>query len=455
MGGWCLAGAGRAPPRGAERLGAETHAPAIVGAAGTDARVRVTSAAGPYHVDMRALVARLRERELAAGARERRAVVSAVTIERDFVRVEADGVALRARLAVDASGLSAALRTRVAALDALCPAVDRADLCAAAESQYAVRDPRALARWLAAHGTEPGGSVALLGVAGGYSTLTIFTEPELREVGVLAGTIPAGGAPTGAEVVRRFTARAPWIGERLYGGQGGIPLRYPYPTLGRARVALIGDSACQVYGTHGSGVGMGLVAARLLADAVIGSLDPGAESVLETYTREFHRRHGGSLAAADAFRRYSQSLDRHAIAALIERRVLDVRGIAAGMEQRLPAVDAQWLAGRARSLAGAGGERARLAHGRADARARGAGQGDPAPRARTPRRAPRARGAPARRPDSAAASGGARRGRRGHCLIGRREVVRRGRRTLAPLTRRITRRRSRARLATPRSARAT
>jgi flavin-dependent dehydrogenase len=346
---WCFDEAGLARPAGAERWGGEHRGRSFVSVAGTRASVRVDETEGA-HVDMRALVERLRDRALAAGARSARGAVVGVRGAARVEELELDGGGrLRARLFVDASGLAGALRRRVPSLAARCPEVAPEDICSAAEAQYAVRDRGALAAFLGAHGMEPGDGIAFLGIAGGYSTLTLFTEPSLSEIGVLTGAIPAMGAPNGAALLERFVARAEWIGERRWGGAGAIPLRRPYATLGASGVALVGDAACQVYATHGSGVGMGLIAARMLADAVerAGRRDPGAEIVLDEYSRRFHRAYGGLLAGADAFRRLSQSLDRRAVARLLETGLLDARTLASGMAQRLPEPELGYLAGRA------------------------------------------------------------------------------------------------------------
>lgn len=343
---WCFDEAGLDRPAPPERWGGE-HGRSHLTVAGTRAHVCVDSQEG-LHVDMRALVARLRDRALARGAVLAKGTLRTLHVDREVEHADVEGVGrVHARLFVDASGLSGALRRKVPALSRRCPDVAPEDICAAAQFQYRVRDPGALRSFLQAHGAEPGESIAFLSVAGGFSTLTVFSEPELREVGVLTGSIPAVGAPNGASLLERFTARAEWLGERLHGGQGAIPLRRAYALLGAARVALVGDAACQVYGTHGSGVGMHLIAARILADSIDG--DPGAQAGLDRYTRRFHRRYGGLLAGADAFRRLSQSLERGTVAGLMDVGLLDERVMGSGVEQRLPVPDAAWLLGRARS----------------------------------------------------------------------------------------------------------
>ena len=66
-------------------------------------------------------------------------------------------------------------------------------------------------------------------------------------------------------------ADEPWLGESISGGSGVIPLRRPYARFTAPGLALVGDAACQVFPAHGSGIGMGLIAGRMLADAVAGT----------------------------------------------------------------------------------------------------------------------------------------------------------------------------------------
>lgn len=304
-----------------------------------------------YETDMRALVARLQTRARNAGARLR-GRARAVGIERAAggrarVRVEAaeddsgagdargdaSGVTVvDARLVVDATGL------RGAGLLAL-PPIDRAHLCAAAQRVCAVRDAEAARAFLRAHGAREGEALAFTGVAGGYSVVNVRLVGD--RVALLAGSIPAGGHPPGAALLDAFAARAAWIGPVRFGGARAIPLRRPRDTiaLGGGRLALVGDAASQVFPAHGSGVGAGLVAARTLADVAAGGGDA------EDYAVRWMRAEGGTLAAYDAFRRWSERTDVPSLARLIEAGVIGPRTLAAGLEQAMPRPDAG-LAGR-------------------------------------------------------------------------------------------------------------
>lgn len=312
------------------------------------------------HVDMRRLTAGLLEDAARAGADVRHASVVDVVLEGGEARgvvLERGGAreTVRARLVVDASGIGAAVKRRVPALARACPDAAAEHRCVAAQFTYAVKDPDALAEFLEARGAAPGDDLAFPGTAGGYSTLTLFTRSQGDEVGVLAGTIPALGVPGGAEIVRQFTERMPWIGERRWGGQGAIPLRRPYATLGAARVALVGDAACQVYSSHGSGVGMGMLAARALSVAVARSDDPGSPRTLDRYARAFRRAHGGLLAASDSFRRYVQGLGPDALDGLLGAGLLDAELAEAAITQLPTRPDLRWALRAGRRALGAPG----------------------------------------------------------------------------------------------------
>ncbi|APR87363.1 Digeranylgeranylglycerophospholipid reductase [Minicystis rosea] len=346
---WCFDAAGVARPRGEETpLGDEPHTFHLFGPA---RRGHVKLEDVPMaHVDMRRLVQRLLDGAAEAGATVHRGHVEG--IERDGERVRAisfiDGATrftLRARLVIDATGLGAAVRRLVPALAEACADVEASDRCAAAQYHHEIADRAAFRAFMERHGAKPGDDIAFSGVAGGYSTLALFTRSDASAISVLTGSIPALGVPSGAALHKRFVAGAPWIGRVLFGGAGAIPLRRPYTLLGAHGVALVGDAACQVYASHGSGVGMGLLGARALADAAEGTDDPGSDEVLARYTSSFHAAHGGLLAASEAFRRFSQGLRATEVDDILASGLLAPAIASAGLVQRPTRPDARFLLG--------------------------------------------------------------------------------------------------------------
>ncbi len=313
-----------------------------------DGRHRVALSHNPIQqLDMRRLVARLQGYARQAGVHLLdRVELDAVERDGDRPRAllawhrpagdEPVELQLRADLFVDASGLHGALRRRVPALARCTPPPGRQHVCVAAQQVAAVADPTGARAYLERHGARPGEAINWSGVRGGWSTLALTVSRDLARVDLLAGTTADVARTAPAELLTALRARERWIGPRLRGGAGPIPLRRPYDRLAVPGLALVGDAACQVFPAHGSGVGIGLIAARTLADAVGRELDPGSQEATWRYQARFQRRWGGLLAAYDAFRRGVQALRGEDLGALIEARVVDPAGTAAGLDERMP-----------------------------------------------------------------------------------------------------------------------
>jgi flavin-dependent dehydrogenase len=275
-------------------------------------------------VDMRLLVARLQQGAREAGA-DLRGEVAVRGLERGVLDTSAGP--MRARWFVDASGLAGA---RLLDRGRIPPT----DVCAAAQQVRAVRDPAGARAFLDAHEVPAGATLCFSAVAGGYSIVNVRVEGD--RVSLLTGSIPALGHPSGAQLLGAFVAEQPWIGEELFGGARAIPLRRP-KVLARGDVALLGDAGSQVFSAHGSGIGIGLVAARMLADALASGAGP------EKYARAFHRRWGPLLAVYDALRKLSQRIGAREVAWMMRARLIDERSARAALEQRLP-LSLPWLA---------------------------------------------------------------------------------------------------------------
>lgn len=271
-------------------------------------------------VDMRRLVARLQARALAAGAR----MLEGVTVHgRDGAHLATSAGAMSARWFVDASGLAGA---RLLAQ----PRVAPHHLCAAAQEVREVTDRTAATAFFARHQVAPGEVLGLIGVAGGYSVLNLRLHHGGATMGILTGSIPSLGFPSGKAMLADVVAREPWIGPRVFGGSGAIPLRRAHDRLADDRVALLGDAGCQVFPAHGSGVGAGLVAARLLADTLAGG------GTLRDYEVTWQRRHGGLFAFFDVFRRWNQTVDAETLGRLLGLGLVDAAALRAGIDQMLP-----------------------------------------------------------------------------------------------------------------------
>jgi flavin-dependent dehydrogenase len=285
-------------------------------------------------IDMRKLVARLQVRAAAAGVDLR----GEVTVRgRDGGRLETSAGTIDAHWIIDASGLAGARL-----LDQ--PKVDRDDLCAAAQEVREIIDRDAARAFFDHHRVRPGEVLGLIGVAGGYSVLNVRLRND-GLLGILTGSIPALGFPSGKAILDDFVAQHAWVGPRVFGGSGPISLRRPHDRLADDRVALIGDAGCQVFPAHGSGVGAGMIAARMLADTLAAGGTP------RDYEVAWQRRHGGLFAFFDVFRRWNQTIDDATLSRVMHLGLLDTDTLRAGIDQVLPRPSLRALASKVQVLA--------------------------------------------------------------------------------------------------------
>ncbi|MFN8018278.1 MAG: FAD-dependent oxidoreductase [Acidimicrobiales bacterium] len=301
--------------------------------------------------DMRELVERLRVECEKAGV-DLRWGTKDVVLEQHLGRPTAvrwhtdDGPGhLHADLFVDASGRRGVLRSQLRELDRWCPPNGDADLCSAQQLIFELDDADAALAWLASEGADPGDALVQVGMAGGFSTINTRVEPELGEVSVLTGSIPADprGGASGHAMVKAVRAEHPWIGARVFGGGGLIPLGRTYDRFTAPGVALVGDAARMVMGGHGSGIGFGMIAGKVLAEAVdeAGAHDPGAAEVLWRYQATFLREFGAILAGYDAVRRMSTALGAEGVEAIFEAGIFSEALVIPGLDQRLGMLDAR------------------------------------------------------------------------------------------------------------------
>lgn len=260
-------------------------------------------------------------------------------------------IAISASLFVDAAGYLGVLRNQVPALAAHCPDVEPGDLCSAQQLILEIDDEDGARRFLADHGARAGDAVVAVGIAGGYSTINITVESSLDEVSVLTGSIPSFGHLTGPELVKATRAVHPWMGRTVFGGGGTIPLRRVYDRFTAPGIALVGDAASQVFPGHGSGIGFGLLAGKVLAEATAGADDPGAEAALWRYQAAYLREFGATLAGFDAIRRMSTELGPEGVEALYATGVFSAPLVRPGLEQKVGLMGPRDTVAAARALA--------------------------------------------------------------------------------------------------------
>jgi flavin-dependent dehydrogenase len=245
---------------------------------------------------------------------------------------------IRFKLVIDASGLSAIVRKQVHTLTKLCPQVLPEDLCTAAQEVREISDVRGALNFLERNHSSKGEALAFVNVAGGFSLLRVHVDQDLQNVAFLSGARALPGIPSAKDLIRQFVQDNPWTGTMKFGGQRPIPLRRPYAALSASGIALLGDSGCQVYPAHASGIGVSLLAAKMLSDTLLAAStsgeDIGEARVLARYARAFHKKYGALLANSDISRRFSQDLTQEETHTLIDQKLLTTKMIRDSLFQK-------------------------------------------------------------------------------------------------------------------------
>jgi flavin-dependent dehydrogenase len=246
---------------------------------------------------------------------------------------------LYAKLFVDATGMAGVLRNSVPELAVNCPAVQPKDICDATQFVYEINNRAGACDFYDKFGATPDKTICFIAVEGSYSTLMININKEKTEVSVLTGSIPDGTHKSASLMMKNFLAENKWIGKKIFGGAGYIPIRRPYDRLVSSGIALIGDAGCQVFPAHGSGIGYGMIAGRLLADAVKGAEDCGSLEALWRYQAQYIHKIGSLCASYDIFRRLANNLNAQDMSRLFSAGLMLKSASHAGLLQKIPELD--------------------------------------------------------------------------------------------------------------------
>ncbi len=119
---------------------------------------------------------------------------------------------------------------------------------------------------------------------------------------VLVGRIGSLSDETYENAIADLKEDNPVIGDKVSGGDVifEIPVRRPLSNIVANGYVLLGDSACMTIPIIGSGIGSGLKAAKMLADAVVtADKEPFSKKNLYRYQLKFMREIGGKHAAIE------------------------------------------------------------------------------------------------------------------------------------------------------------
>lgn len=318
--GWAFDAAGVARPAGPEKCGEGLDFHLV---AGWGPERTVVSDHDLMEVDMRHLQTRLRDEALARGADLRYG---------DKVQSAED---LDATWVVDAAGLAGPnLLAR--------PPVPREDLCVAAWQEHRVVDPQAARAFFDRYDVPLGHTLCFSAIEGGFSIVNLRLHGD--RLAVLTGSVPGLGFRSGLKLLQDWVEAHDWVGERVFGGSRALPMQAPPVELVRGRIATLGDTARQVHGAHGSGIGQQLLASKLLAECLL-------DDDLGRYEHQWLSRYGGLLSGMDLFARFTKTLTVEDVAALVRARAMPERITMRVLTQRLPLIGPSELVQTVRGLA--------------------------------------------------------------------------------------------------------
>ncbi|MCA9563266.1 MAG: FAD-dependent oxidoreductase [Myxococcales bacterium] len=218
---------------------------------------------------------------------------------------------INAPLTIDASGMHSVFREALPDSLWIREEVEAKDTCVAAQYVFELTDKDAAKRFLAANNVKDGEIFVKAGIRGGYSILNTSIDMEHGHVAFLAGAMLSQGNRAAQDLIEEGKKLTGCAGKKKFGGAGLIPVRRAMDQLVGNGFALVGNSASQVFPTHGSGVAAGMRAAAILA-AVAGELvraeEPMTIENLWPYATAYQRGRGAICASQQVVREMTESL---------------------------------------------------------------------------------------------------------------------------------------------------
>jgi flavin-dependent dehydrogenase len=168
------------------------------------------------------------------------------------------------------------------------------------------------------------GIVAGLGT---YSTQLYYLDIDNGYIDILVGVKPKANLPTPEDWFKRKVEQWSFVGEKIFGDGGPIPIRRTWNSLVGDGLVVLGDSACQVIPAHGSGTASALIAADLASGTLIRALGKGRcdRSALWDYCHAFQSGRGALLAYYDVMRKHTDTLGPKDVDKMIKYGILSAQ----------------------------------------------------------------------------------------------------------------------------------
>jgi len=211
-------------------------------------------------------------------------------------------VMLSSQVVVEASGLSAAMRTKLPPEIGIDATIRKEDVIVCYREirrlKEQVSDPKFCEIYL-----------NLQFAPGGYSW--VFPESETR-VNVGLGVVASGGSPNPKkQLYDHILSKQLFKGSSIVTGGGGqVPTRRPLDCMTGDGIVIIGDAACQVNPIHGGGMGPSMMGGAMAGKTIVEAISNGdpSRSGLWPYNARYMQSYGAKQAGLDVFRLLLQGL---------------------------------------------------------------------------------------------------------------------------------------------------
>lgn len=273
---------------------------------------------------------------LLTGARVRGPLVEGGAVKGVSIFSDGSTEPVRAKVVADCTGIAGAVRSGAPASWGMSAAVGASDIVLARREVLGV-DPVAARRAVDSGKVSNRLRTDRTGATGAYSVESFYLDIEGGFADILVGIKPGPRLPTADERFEEIVSGHGFIGEKIFGDGGPIPIRRPLDALVGDGLLVLGDSACQVIPVSGSGTASALIAAHLASRAVAGALGEGRfdRGALWPYARAFQAERGALLAYYDVMRSFTDTLDSGDVEWLIAHGILTAEEITSGLAPRV------------------------------------------------------------------------------------------------------------------------
>jgi len=246
-------------------------------------------------------------------------------------------IELSSEVTIDASGVSAVLRSKVSPQIGIEQEVSKEDYVVCyreiRELEEEISKPDICRIYL-----------NLESAPGGY--YWFFPEGGTK-VNVGLGVAATGGFPNPKDQLHRIILENPPFKSStiLHGGGGIVPTRRPLDSLVGNGIVVIGDAACQVNPIHGGGIGPSMTGGKIAGEVIVEALEegnPSRDRLWPTNVR-YVRSYGAKQASLDVFRIFLQCLSNEELNYGMRYRLIteeDVLEASLGGDVKLTVTDA-------------------------------------------------------------------------------------------------------------------